>query len=168
MLQLNYVPVSIKELTRTERARLALKGEEFGAILTDGVLKVNKDLKKPKRLEKIVRQMFAVDRPLEGEDADLFDALYEEVKTTWSDELFMQIDYAWRTTLTKKQDAEDKRNAAAWLEQNSMPDTIDEIYRLIPDTRSGLIRALYAADSLDAVFAYAFQMGAQYGKEATV
>ncbi len=143
MLQLNYVPVSIKELTRTERARLALKGEEFGAILTDGVLKVNKDLKKPKRLENIVRQMFAVDHPLEGEDVDLFDALYEEVESTWSDELFMQIDRAWCDTLRKKQDAEDKQNAAAWLEQKG-PDTIDEIYRLVPDCNYERVQVLGA------------------------
>lgn len=167
MLQLNYVPVSIKELTRTERARLALKGEEFGAILTDGVLKVNKDLKKPKRLEKIVRQMFAVDHPLDAEDADLFDTFYEEIERVWGDELYMQLDYAWRTTLTKKQDAEDKQKAAAWLEQKDL-DTIDEIYRLVPDCSSGLLRALYAAGSIDDVFAYGFQMGAQYGKEAAV
>lgn len=166
MLQLNYVPVSSKELDWTERVRLDCKGEDFGAILTDGVLKVNKDLKKPKKLEKIVRKMFAIDRPLEGEDMELFDSLYLEVKETWGDELYGQIDRAWRDTLRKKQDEEDKQGAAAWLEQNSDPDTIDKICGLVPAYSSGLVRELYAAGGVNNVFVYGFQMGAQYGKEA--
>ena len=54
MLQLNYILISSKELSKADRIRLACRGEDFGAILSDGVLKVNKDLKKPKKLEKIV------------------------------------------------------------------------------------------------------------------
>lgn len=167
MLQLNYVLVSSKELTCVERVRLACKGEEFGAILTDGVLKVNKDLKRPKKLEKIVRQMFAVDHLLDVEEVDLFDSLYQEVKETWSNELFIQLQRAWSTTLGKKMDEEDKQGAAAWREQNPSPDTLGKICELFPAYSHGLVKALYAAGGIDDVFTYGFQMGAQYGKSAT-
>lgn len=167
MLQLNYVVVSSKELSRTEKVILACRGQDFGAILTDGVLKVNKDLKKPKKLEKLVRKMFEVDRLLEGADEELFDELYLEVCSNWSKELWTQIYNAWGDTLNAKMKAEDEAKAAAWLEQYGDVGYTDSIDELLPDFRSGVMESIYSASKdIRDIFNYGFQMGAQYGAKA--
>lgn len=164
MLQLNYVVISSKELSRTEKIRLACKGHEFGAVLTDGVLKVNKDLKKPKKLEKLVRKMFEVDHLLSSEDDELMDMIYEEICKNWGEELWIQIRNAWGDTLQIKLEAEDKRKAATWLEQYGDVSYTDSIDDLMPDFRSGVIEAIYSKSrDLRDIFNYGFQMGAQYG-----
>lgn len=167
MLQLNYILISSKELSKADRIRLACRGEDFGAILSDGVLKVNKDLKKPKKLEKIVRQMFEVDHLLGGESADLFDDLYHEVCTGWGEFLWRQIYRAWADTLTAKMKADDKAKATVWLEQYGDVSYTDSLDELIPDFRSGVIDAIFAESrDLRDIFNYGFQMGAQYGAKA--
>lgn len=169
MLQLNYVVISSKELSRSERVHFACRGEDFGAILTDGVLRVNKDLKKPKKLEKIVRKMFEVDHLLEGESAELFDNLFNEVCSTWGDYLWFQIRRAWSDTLQAKLDGEDRSDAAAWLEQYGNIDYTDSLDQLIPNFRNGVMKAIYSSSGdIRDIFNYGFQMGAQYGtKEVT-
>lgn len=170
MLQLNYVVVSSKDLSKTEKIILACQGREFGAILTDGILKVNKDLKKPKKLEKLVRKMFEVDHLLSCEDDALWDMLYEEICTNWSKELWTQLRTAWGDTLQAKMDAESKQEASVWLEQYGNISYTDSIDDLMPDFRSDVIRAIYSASGdIRDIFNYGFQMGARYGaKEVTV
>ena len=170
MLQLNYVVVSSKDLSKTERIILACRGQEFGAILTDGILKVNKDLKKPKKLEKLVRQMFEVDHLLSSEDDALWDMLYEEICTGWSKELWLQIRTAWGDTLQAKLNAEYDTAANAWLAQYGNVDYTDHIDDLIPNSCSGVIKSIYESSrDIRDIFNYGFQMGARYGaKEATV
>ena len=164
MLQLNYVVISSKELSKTERIILACKGEDFGAILSNGILKVNKDLKKPKKLEKIICRMFDVDHLLEGESAELFDDLYHEVCAIWGEFLWHQIYRAWSDTLGAKLKADDKAKAAAWLEQYGDVSYTDAIDDLMPDFRSSVIDAIYSESRcIRDVFNYGFQMGAQYG-----
>lgn len=168
MLPLNYVVISSKELSRAERIHFACRGEDFGAILSNGVLKVNKELKKPKKLEKLIRKMFEVDHLLSAEDDQLFDLLYNEICATWGDELWGQINRAWSETLHAKLDAEYKREATAWLERYgnvSYTDTLDD---LMPDFRNGVMEAIYSASrDVRDIFNYGFQMGAKYGaKEA--
>ena len=167
MLQLNYILISSKELSKADRIRLACSGEDFGAILSDGVLKVNKDLKKPKKLEKIVRQMFEVDHLLGGESADMFDDLYHEVCAVWGECLWSQIRQAWGDTLTAKMKADDKAKAAAWLGQYGDVSYTDSLDDLMPDFRSRVIDAIFAESrDLRDIFNYGFQMGAQYGAKA--
>ena len=167
MLQLNYVVISSKELSKTDRIMLDCKGEDFGVILSGGILKVNKDLKKPKKLEKIVRQMFDVDHLLEGESADLFDDLYHEVCAVWGKFLWSQIYRAWADTLTAKMKADDKAKATAWLEQYGDVSYTDSLDDLMPDFRRGVIDAIYAESrDIRDIFNYGFQMGAQHGTKA--
>ena len=167
MLQLNYVVISSKELTKTERIILACQGEDFGAILSNGILKVNKDLKKPKKLEKIVRRMFDVDHLLEGESAELFDELYLEVYAIWGKFLWHQIYRAWSDTLGAKLKADDKAKAAAWLEQYGNVSYTDSLDELMPDFRCGVLDAIYSESRcIWDIFNYGFQMGAQYGTKA--
>ena len=167
MLQLNYVVISSKELSKADRILLACKGEDFGAVLSNGILKVNKDLKKPKKLEKIVRRMFGVDHFLEGESADLFDDLYHEVCAVWGEYLWSQIYRAWADTLTAKIKADNKADAAAWLEQYGDISYSDSLDDLMPDFRSGVIDAIFAkSKDLRDIFNYGFQMGARYGAKA--
>lgn len=167
MLELNYATISSKELSKLERILLSYRGEDFGAILTDGVLKVNKDLKKPKKLEKIVRRMFAVDHLLEGESSDLFDALYLEVRDTWGESLWRQIYRAWSDTLGAKLKAEDQSAAAAWLELYGDVSYTDSIDDLLPGFRSGVLEAIYSSSrNIRDIFNYGFQMGVQYGTKA--
>lgn len=168
MLQLNYAVISSKELSKTDKVLLACRGQDFGAILSDGVLKINKDLKKPKKLEKLVRKMFEVDHLLSWEDDALWDMLYEEICTNWSKELWTQLRAAWGDTLHAKMDAEAKEAASIWLEQYGSVDYTDSIEDLMPDFRSDVLRAIYSA-SMDIrdIFNYGFQMGTKYGaKEA--
>lgn len=169
MLQLNYVVVSSKELSRSERVHFACRGEDFGAILSDGVLKVNKDLKKPKKLEKIVRKMFEVDHLLEGASSDLFDDLYHEVCENWGDYLWSQLWMAWSKTLDAKLDSEYKSKAVVWLEQYGDVDYSDAIDDLMPDFRSGVMEAIYSKSrDIRDIFNYGFQMGAQYGAKVVM
>jgi len=167
MLQLNYILISSKELSKADRIVLACKGEDFGAILSGGILKVNNDLKKPKKLEKIVRRMFEVDHLLEGKSADLFDELYHQVCAAWGESLWHQIYRAWSDTLGAKLKADDKAKAAAWLEQYGDVSYTDSLDDLMPDFRSGVIDAIFAESrDLRDIFNYGFQMGAQYGTKA--
>lgn len=169
MLQLNYVVVSSKDLSKMDKIHLACRGEDFGAILSDGVLKVNKDLKKPKKLEKLVRKMFEVDHLLSFEDDELFDMLYDEIRTNWGDEVWLQIRTAWGDTLTQKLKAEDESKAAAWLEQYGDVAYTDSINDLMPGFRSGVMEAIYSASrDIRDIFNYGFQMGAQYGAKAVM
>lgn len=164
MLQLNYVVVSSKELSNVEKMLLACKGQEFGAILFNGVLKINKDLKKPKKLEKLVRKMFEVDHLLSCEDDALWDMLYEEICTNWSEELWTQLRTARGDTLKAKLEVEAKEAAALWLEQYGNIDYTDSIDELLFDFRSDVIRAIYSVSrDIRMVFNYGFQMGARYG-----
>ena len=167
MLQLNYVAVSSKELSKTEKLILACKGEDFGAILFDGVLKVNKDLKKPKKLEKIIRKVWEYDHLLTIEDSDTFDRLYTEVCTTWGKELWEQIYEAWSRTLRKSLADQDERNAVELLEQYSGVDIIDSICDAFPGYSASLLKAMYrVSGDVSAIFAYGFQMGAQHAGKA--
>lgn len=174
MLQLNYVLVSYKDLTKTERIRIACNGHDFGAILTDGILKVNKDLRKPKTLEKIVRKLFEIDHRLNCEDDGLVDRLYHDVRETWGSELWDQIWEAWGDTLDAKLAAEAKSEAAGWLARYGSDaniqytDDLDEILDGVNPSVNGVMKAIYSAGCLRDVFNYGFQMGARYGaKEAT-
>ena len=167
MLHLEYMTISTKELGEIERILVDCTGEPFGVILYNGVLKVNKKLKNPKRLEKIVRTMFEVDHLLEGESAELFDDLYHEVRTAWGDYLWHQIWKAWADTLEAKQKAEDAQAASAWLEQFGNIDYTDSIDDLIPDFHSGILKAIYSKTiNIRDIFNYGFQMGAQFGANA--
>lgn len=169
MLKLNYVLVSYKDLTKSERIRIACKGHDFGAILTDGILKVNKDLRKPKKLEKIVRKLFEIDHLISSEEAGPVDGLYHDVCETWGVELWSQIWEAWADTLHAKLDAEDKLEATAWIERYGDVSYTDALDDLMPDFRSGVMEAIYSASrDIRDIFNYGFQMGAKYGaKEAT-
>lgn len=169
MLQLNYVVVSSKDLTSGERIYLACRGEEFGAILSNGFLKVNKDLKKPKKLEKLVRKMFEVDHLLSCEDDELWNALYDEICTTWGKVLWNQIRTAWGDTLDAKLKADADAAAATWLAHYGCIDYTDHIDDLIPDSCTGVIRSIFSkSQKIRDIFNYGFQMGAQYGaQEAT-
>lgn len=168
MLKLNYEAISSKDLSQTERIILACKHQEFGAILFHGVLKVNKDLKEPKRLEKLVRKMFAVDHPITEAESAEWDALYEEICSTWGEELWKQLREAWGDTLDAKLAAEAREAATVWLDQYGDTGYTDSIDELAPGLRDDVIRAIYfASKDIRAVFNYGFQMGANYGvKEA--
>ena len=164
MLQLIYMVTSSKNLTKTERIRLALKGEDFGVILSDGILKVNKDLEKPKKLEKLVRKMFEVDYLLSDADDDLFNMLYDEIRSNWGDEVWRQIRSAWSDTLAQKMRIEEKTEASAWLEQYGNIAYTDSVDDMIPDFRSGVIEAIYSTSgNIRDVFNYGFQLGKHYG-----
>lgn len=92
-----------------------------------------------------------------------------DVCETWGSELWSQIWESWADTLHAKLDAEDKREAIAWIERYGDVSYTDALDDLMPDFRSGVMEAIYSASrDIRDVFNYGFQMGAKYGaKEAT-
>ena len=71
--------------------------------------------------------------------------------------------------LREKLDAEDKRDAAAWLQGHDIPDELDAICDTIGTYRPGFIKALWSqTTSTDALFLYGYQTGMEAARKAVL
>ena len=159
-MQFTYDLLSPTELSKTEKIILALKGENFCCIRHNGVVKINKALPKPKTLVKIAGAMWQFDRLLDRAEAAQMDDLWKQLRQIAGEEAADQIYRAWGEALREKLDAEDKRDAAAWLQGRNIPGELDAICDTIGTYHPGFIKALWnQTTSTDAIFLYGFQTG---------
>ena len=168
-MQFTYELISPKELTKTEKILLACKGEDFCCIRHNGVVKINKALPKPKTLVKIADAMWQFDRLLDCAEAEQMDDLWKQLRQIAGEEAADQIYRAWGEALREKLDAEDKRAAAEWLQDRSIPDELDAICDTIGTYRPGFIKALWSqTTSTDALFLYGYQTGMEAARKAVL
>lgn len=161
--------VSFKELTKTEKILLACKSEEFYCIRHNGVVKINKGLPKPKTLVKIADAMWQFDHLLDCAEAAQMDDLWQRVKQIAGETAADQIYRAWSEAIREKLDAEDKRDAAEWLQDRDILDELDAICDTIGTYRPGFIKALWSLTTrTDAIFLYGYQVGMEAAKKAVL
>ena len=88
------------------------------------------------------------------------DDLWKQLRQIAGEEAADQIYRAWGEALREKLDAEDKRDAAAWLQGRNIPGELDAICDTIGTYRPGFIKALWSqTTSTDALFLYGYQIG---------
>lgn len=168
-MQFAYELVSPKELTKTEKILLACKGKEFYFIRHNGVVKINKALPKPKTLVKIADAMWQFDHLLDCDESWQMDELWQRVKRIAGEDAAVQLSAAWSEALHEKLDAEDKRDAAEWLQAHSIPDELDAVSDTIGVYRSGFIKALWSLTMrADAIFLYGYQVGMEAAQKAVL
>lgn len=168
-MQFAYELVSLKELTKTEKILLACKGEDFCCIRHNGVVKINKALPKPKTLVKIAGHMWQFDQLQDCAETEQMDDFWKQLRQIAGEEAADQIYRAWSEALREKLDAEDKRDASAWLQGRDVPAELDTICDTIGTYRPGFIKALWRQTaSTDAIFLYGYQVGMEAAKKAVL
>lgn len=168
-MQFTYELVSHQELTKTEKIILACKGEDFFCIRHNGVVKINKAIRKAKTVAKLAAAMWQFDQLLDCAEAEQMDELLRQVEQIAGVAAAVQINSAWNEALHEKLEAEDRKAAAEWIQGRSIKDELDAISDTIGSYHPGFIKALWRhTTSPDAIFLYGYQTGMEAARKAAM
>lgn len=165
-MQLHYELVSFHELTDLERVFVTYNREEFCFIRSNGILKINKTLPRPKTLAKIAANLWQHDRLQDEAESWEIDAIYNRVREIAGKEAALQLYGAWNEAVREKLNAENKRDASEWLQYHDIPGELDAISGASDSYRPGFIEALWGlTKSTDAIFLYGYQAGMEASRK---
>lgn len=156
-MKLQYRTVSPCDLSPRERLIVYATGEAFSFFLDHGVLVINRELPHLKTLLRCAREMWALDRPLDGAELRAAGLIYDSVSKLAGVSAARRFNIAWSYALRAKLDAEEAEAAGAWLSARSITAELDA---LGPLYSPGFLRALWRlSDGPDALFLYGYITG---------
>ena len=153
-MKLQYRTVSPCDLSPRERLIVYATGEAFSFFLDHGVLVINRELPHIKTLLRCAREMWELDRPLDGTELRAAGLIYDSVSKLAGVSAARRFNIAWSHALRAKLDAEAQEAARAWLSARSITAELDALGSLYSP---GFLDALWRlTSSPEALFLFGY------------